>query len=64
MSKLETTICGRRLDPFYGNAAADYTRILWPEECNELTDYALFSSLIKRKLQGFSETKIRKPFRA
>ncbi len=57
MSKLETTICGRRLDPFYGNAAADYTRVKWPNSCNEVTDYLLFSNLYKKGLQGFIETK-------
>ena len=50
-------ICGKRLEPFYGNAAADYTRVRWPHDCNEVTDYKLFSSLHKQGLLGFIETK-------
>lgn len=57
MSKLETTVCGRRLDPFWMNAAADYTRVKWPQQCNEITDYRIFSSLCKQGLQGSIETK-------
>ena len=57
MKRLETVISGKRICPFYGNAAADYTRILWPETCNEVTDYKLFSNLRKQGLLGFIETK-------
>ena len=50
-------ISGKRFEPFYGNAAADYTRVLWPQLCDEITDYNLFSSLYKQRLIGFIETK-------
>jgi dihydroorotate dehydrogenase len=50
-------ISGKRLCPFYGNAAADYTRALWPELCNEITDFNLFSKITKQRLLGFVTTK-------
>jgi len=49
-------ICGKRLEPFYGNAAADYTRVLLSDG-NEIKDYSLFSNLAKQGLLGFSSTK-------
>lgn len=55
MSKLETTISGKRLDPFFGNAAADYTRIINGRD--EVEDYRLFSELNKQGLLGFITTK-------
>lgn len=55
MSKLETKICGRKFYPFYGNAAADYTRVLGIG--NEVKDYEIFSELQKEGLLGFVSTK-------
>lgn len=55
MERLETTLCGRRLSPFYGTAAADYTRVIYGG--NEVEDYELFSELCKKGLLGFVETK-------
>lgn len=63
MSRLETTISGKRLEPFYGNAAADYTRVicrglLIPIPIGDETkDYRLFSELHKKGLLGFVTTK-------
>jgi len=48
-------IFGRRLNPFYGNAAADYTRVL--KIGDEITDFKLFSKLAKQGLLGFVTTK-------
>jgi len=56
LSRLKTTISGKRLDPFYGNAAADYTRVLWPGG-DEIKDYEIFSRLVKQGLMGFTTTK-------
>jgi len=54
---LETVISGKRLEPFFGNAAADYTRALRPYSGDEITDYKFFSKLHKQGLLGFSTTK-------
>lgn len=50
-------ISGKRLEPFFGNAAADYTRAIWPETGNEIIDYEMFSKLNKDGLLGFVTTK-------
>jgi dihydroorotate dehydrogenase len=55
LNKLETTISGKRLEPFYGNAAADYTRVICGG--NEIEDSKLFTRLHKQGLLGFQTTK-------
>jgi len=55
MERLETTLCGRRVNPFYGTAAADYTRVIYNGD--EIEDYRIFSDLSKQGLLGFVETK-------
>jgi len=57
LKRLETEISGKRLNPFFGNAAADYTRAIWPETGNEIIDYEMFSKLNKDGLLGFVTTK-------
>ena len=48
-------ISGKRLNPFFGNAAADYTRVL--NYGNEIEDYNLFSRMNRENLLGFVTTK-------
>jgi dihydroorotate dehydrogenase (NAD+) catalytic subunit len=48
-------ISGKRLNPFWGNAAADYTRVLY--NGNEIEDSKIFSSLYRERLMGFQTTK-------
>lgn len=63
MNRLETLISGKRIEPFFGNAAADYTRAIefqlsyWSKPFDEITDYKLFSRLVDEKLLGFITTK-------
>jgi dihydroorotate dehydrogenase (NAD+) catalytic subunit len=55
LNKLEAVISGKRLELFYGNAAADYTRVF--NIGDEVTDYRLFSEMVKQGLLGFVTTK-------
>jgi dihydroorotate dehydrogenase (NAD+) catalytic subunit len=48
-------ISGIRLNPFFGNAAADYARTVYLG--NEVKDYEIFSEMHKKGILGFVTTK-------
>jgi len=55
LNRLETVISGIRLGLFYGNAAADYTRV--SSIGDEITDFKMFSEMTRQGLLGFVTTK-------